>query len=694
AGRVLAVLAFLVYFAVTAAGDLIPLEHFGAVFAIGADAGEVTTVAPGSPADRAGIRPGDRILTIDGRAVRNTLDWAVVYARIHEGQPIDAAVLRAGRTQHLEVRFDRRSDGSFATAERRVVLLSRAAQLITLVFGVVILVKARGVEALLGFWLLATVGVYSVGLPPRMAAVWRQFPVPVQVLFYLPSVSKAIIGVILLLFFRVLLRRPLTDRTGLIIVSAGLACVAWELPFITALVYRPHWLPALTPFLPLVVGVNLAAVAMALVMLARHYGALEDPQDRRRLRWILAGSILGLSTGAPTVAGLWLGVNDPTLIYDTPPGLQVAYTTFLIMPASFWWAIARRQLFDIEFVVRRGVHYLFARRALLVMPPVTLALVVVEGGLHRDDPLIDLARRHVVVYACLAIGLIVFSRWRETLLDGIDRRLFRERYDAAQLLKDLVSELRTARDLVTAAQVAVGQVSTALHPEWLAVHVGTPGDLELRCVAGRTAEPAWPRGSGLLAALWAHGAPMDVHQHSRAWASMNDADRGRVSAGGVHLMVPIGTCRPGDDAVLMLGPKRSGEPYGQEDCTLLHAVGVSLGALGVPIDADDADDAAASPPWAEIDLVWEARLRRLADAVASGETVDWSLESDGAADDRRLMLMELQSLERLMDAHGASEAIRATAQDRDDDGGGLARRWGRFELRDLLGRGRLGSVYR
>ncbi|HUR33710.1 MAG TPA: PDZ domain-containing protein, partial [Vicinamibacterales bacterium] len=127
-GLGLAVLSFGAYFCATAVGDLFPLEHFGAVFAIGPTAGRVTSVLEDSPAGRAGIRPGDHILTLDGRPVRNTLDWAAVYARITEGQPIETTILRDHVPLHLEVRFQRRADGPFATAERRVVILSRAAQ--------------------------------------------------------------------------------------------------------------------------------------------------------------------------------------------------------------------------------------------------------------------------------------------------------------------------------------------------------------------------------------------------------------------------------------------------------------------------------------------------------------------------------------------------------------------------------------
>lgn len=62
----------------------------------------VATVEPASPAERAGMRPGDRILAADGTTIADWVQW-VEYVRARPGQPIAVVVARDGGQQALQV---------------------------------------------------------------------------------------------------------------------------------------------------------------------------------------------------------------------------------------------------------------------------------------------------------------------------------------------------------------------------------------------------------------------------------------------------------------------------------------------------------------------------------------------------------------------------------------------------------------
>ena len=155
---------------------------------------------------------------------------------------------------------------------------------------------------------------------------------PLELLFFVPSVSKVLIGFILFTFFCSLLNVTLGWRKAVFLGLPFVAFAVWDVVFLVSLLHKPDLLPRLTGFLPAIILVNLVYVLAALVMLGLQYRTLTDPTDRRRLRWIVAGSALGCAAGAPTIAGLWIGSNDPTLIYHTPFGVQLVYTAFLVMP--------------------------------------------------------------------------------------------------------------------------------------------------------------------------------------------------------------------------------------------------------------------------------------------------------------------------------------------------------------------------
>jgi len=61
----------------------------------------VVEVVPGSPADRAGLRPGDLIVSVGGRPVSRTGDLQAQMVGASAGSPLEVEVLRGGRLVRL-----------------------------------------------------------------------------------------------------------------------------------------------------------------------------------------------------------------------------------------------------------------------------------------------------------------------------------------------------------------------------------------------------------------------------------------------------------------------------------------------------------------------------------------------------------------------------------------------------------------
>jgi putative serine protease PepD len=68
----------------------------------------IRTVNPGSPAERAGLRPGDVITRVDGRAVRDPEDVSRAISSKEPGDLIGVTVLRAGRERSEKVELGTR----------------------------------------------------------------------------------------------------------------------------------------------------------------------------------------------------------------------------------------------------------------------------------------------------------------------------------------------------------------------------------------------------------------------------------------------------------------------------------------------------------------------------------------------------------------------------------------------------------
>jgi len=83
-----------------------PAGLWGAAVEKGApgDGVTITRVYPSSAAEKAGLHPGDRILTLDGRWTDSVQEFYEAAAQAKPGEPATVAVMRDGKPLELEVR--------------------------------------------------------------------------------------------------------------------------------------------------------------------------------------------------------------------------------------------------------------------------------------------------------------------------------------------------------------------------------------------------------------------------------------------------------------------------------------------------------------------------------------------------------------------------------------------------------------
>jgi len=69
---------------------------------------KVAGVRPGSPAEQAGVRPGDIILRVGRREIRNVYDYTYALQELKEGEEVEFVILRGGERLSLKVVPERR----------------------------------------------------------------------------------------------------------------------------------------------------------------------------------------------------------------------------------------------------------------------------------------------------------------------------------------------------------------------------------------------------------------------------------------------------------------------------------------------------------------------------------------------------------------------------------------------------------
>jgi serine/threonine-protein kinase len=216
--------------------------------------------------------------------------------------------------------------------------------------------------------------------------------------------------------------------------------------------------------------------------------------------------------------------------------------------------------------------------------PVLAAVLVLDLGLNRQQPLIEILRGRGWIYAVLG-GLVLLTYWqRKQWLDALDRRFFRDRYDAQRVLREILKEIREARTFEQVAPRVVAKIETALHSQFVSIIVREPNDLDyhsLACVPSGNTPPAIFADSKLVALVRVIGKPLEVLLAASSWLEhrLPDEEIQFVRHSRIDLLVPIAMIPGRTEALLVLGIKRSEEPYTHEDQELLETIASSLALL-------------------------------------------------------------------------------------------------------------------
>jgi sigma-B regulation protein RsbU (phosphoserine phosphatase) len=162
--------------------------------------------------------------------------------------------------------------------------------------------------------------------------------------------------------------------------------------------------------------------------------------------------------------GAWLG----KFLADIAPTLLVCLT-----PLSFAYAILSRRLFGIRLVLRRGLQHLLLSRAVLAVEGVLLFLVLEQS--IRSGTVVAGVRGPALAggLALLVVsGIAVVNR---PLMLALDRRFFRDRYDARRVMLGLAQELARLGERDEIVRRIGAAIVASLHPARAAIFIARDG---------------------------------------------------------------------------------------------------------------------------------------------------------------------------------------------------------------------------
>ncbi len=306
-----------------------------------------------------------------------------------------------------------------------------------------------------------------------------------------------------------------------------------------------------------------------------------SPDAKRRLRLLYWGATVAmvplfLITLAEAVRG--------KSMYDIFPEWFIALALIMttIFPLTLAYVIVVQRAIDVRVAIRQGLKYALAKSGIRVLQVViTLGLAYPAVKLAYDPSMNLVWKVGAAVIAAIAVWRI--SRHAERLRNWIDRRFFREAYNAEQVLSDLSDQVRSIVETRPLIETVAARISETLHIPQVAVLLGGSSPYRPAYALGYAASPdvSFALGTGTVKVLQKQNEPARVYfDDPDSWLyrepGIGDKDRSQLEQLHSELLLPL-SARNKLLGFISLGPKRSDEPYSRSDVRLLKSVAAQTG---------------------------------------------------------------------------------------------------------------------
>lgn len=542
------------------------------------------------PAERAGLLVGDVLSEVNGQRIGTEVDWLAQRMNFEPDKPIAIHVERAGKPVDLKMIVHGRTWDDFDRAAKTSQIIFLANKFITLIIGLfVVFSRPKDLVSRIGGWVLVAMATVYEPFPYGLSASVRALPFLVAIAVMLAHVSAAIRTPLLAGFFCLFPKTLFIKRWIWIAFVAGpVSATVYSLDLLARTVYDPQHLSSLAPRWVLsAFGLqSLVYLLVAVVVVPVNYWRLELLTDRRRFRVVSYGALFGMVFYLPRVIESAAFETNSVLMQflESPTANLVSNLGVLIFPLSFAYAILRQRLFDVRVIVRRGLQYAMARRFLLAIPMLAAGLLVVDLIFHGNQPLFAVLKSHGAVYVAVwALAGLAYQQ-RNAWLSELDRRFFRDKYDAQTLFKQVMDDIRHAGNVEEVSSSVVTRVAEALHSEFCALLMRRPEESLYRVVA---AAPTGSLATDLpatnklipLVRMLDRSVPIMLAESGWLGQQLPQVDKDFLHNARIDLLVPVTLAEGNTEALIVVGAKRSEEPYSTEDTGLLENVASAVALL-------------------------------------------------------------------------------------------------------------------
>ena len=384
-------------------------------------------VVPNSPAERAGIGPGDVLVSIDGQPVGRAVDvtkqlWAL-------GIWSEARY----QIQHQNRTFETRLITAPAPKPLSIENYLRVVGWLYLLIGVFVFVRRWNAARAAHFYTfcLASFVLFSFHYTGKLNSFdWEVYWAKIAALLLAPA--------LLVHFAMVFPERNSARRTRRRILT--LTCYLPPVTFLAVQIYVALGAAGFVASFPARVALDQLELAylgvyflLAAAIFLRSYRRAPNGVLRQQLKWVTGGTLAGI---LPFAA---LYILPFSLGAIPRQWMNLSALSLALIPLCFAYAIVRYRLMDVDIIFKRGLAYTAATGAVVA---VYIALVAIIGGLFHTAWPTGLLGEIIAII----IAAFLFQPFRDWTQVHLDRFFYRDRLNYRRTLiefgRTLTNEVR------------------------------------------------------------------------------------------------------------------------------------------------------------------------------------------------------------------------------------------------------------
>ena len=327
--------------------------------------------------------------------------------------------------------------------------------------------------------------------------------------------------------------------------------------------------------------INMVAIGSFFAALGYKAGTTKNKDARRRLYLMLYGTSLAITPSFFLV--LYRFATNAKGSFTEIAPFWIAMSAVLLMllfPLTMAYVIVVQRAMDVSVVVRQGLQYALAKGGVRVLQ--FFLLLAIGLGVRwsinnygRDSLFIQIA---IIVVGIALVPLIEVIA--KPLRVWIDRKFFREAYNAEQILSDLSEEVRTMVETKPLLETVTNKISESMHVPQVALLLKN----------GDTFHPAYALGYENMPLVELNdddktveklrkNETLTIYQDDEdSWSNekIESGEKENLQKLNSQLLLPI-NAKNELSGLLSLSPKLSEQPFTPNDLRLLKSVASQTG---------------------------------------------------------------------------------------------------------------------